>query len=544
MGRRSRGHGGCAPAARRTDRAVGRVERRAAPQDQGRGGLHGHRVPARLRRRGGRGRAARAPCRRALAGWDRAAGADRDPHGRGARARRRLLRPRAEPGGQAEGTRLRGGDAAVTGHHGDRSRSPTAGHRADRPRQSAPARPVAPRAGLRVAHDGGRSGLAGGARDPQDGDGPVRVRGRLDVGGARSRRRGAEPRQRSLPRWHARRVRTSRRHGRGIPGRCARGRVRRAGAPRRRCPASGACGGGAPGDAPAARRGAGRGVRRPPQRAHRGRDRRGDRGTARSGPSACQWARGECGEAPGGGRRRRRDPDRRGHAPAGARFRRGRGGRAGEAAARAARERRAPAQTEFAAGGTRPADRGLVERGGGRGGRPHVPPGDRARARGRREVAARGGLRRRARRARVRRARPLPALRREHHLLAACRDRARSDRCGRGQGGELARSDRGAARRRPEGGADRLGRGGHGGSRRLRRDDQRGDLLGGAPPVRGAGPRPAARDRDRRPPVGGADLPGPRGARGRPRAGRAGGPRCAWRAPSCSRPGPAGAAGS
>ena len=88
------------------------------------------------------------------------------------------------------------------------------------------------------------------------------------------------------------------------------------------------------------------------------------------------------------------------------------------------RERCAPAEARLPAGRARPADRGAVERRGRGGGRPLVPPRDRAGRRGRGEVAARGGLRRRAGRARVRPARPLPAVRRGDHLLAARRGRA------------------------------------------------------------------------------------------------------------------------
>ena len=87
--------------------------------------------------------------------------------------------------------------------------------------------------------------------------------------------------RRALPRRHASRVRTARRDRRGISGRRADGRVRRAGAPRRRCAAGAARGGRVPGDAPGARRRTGRGLRRPAQHPHRARDRRGDRGAAR-----------------------------------------------------------------------------------------------------------------------------------------------------------------------------------------------------------------------------------------------------------------------
>ena len=52
-----------------------------------------------------------------------------------------------------------------------------------------------------------------------------------------------------------------------------------------------------------------------------------------------------------------------------------------------------------------------------------LPPHDRPRPRRHRQVAARAGVRRRGRRRRDGAARPLPALRRGHHLLAAHRGR-------------------------------------------------------------------------------------------------------------------------
>ena len=112
-------------------------------------------------------------------------------------------------------------------------------------------------------------------------------------------------------------------------------------------------------------------------------------------------------------------------------------------------------------------------------------------------------------------ARPLPALRRGHHLLAAGRDRPR-DRPRRRSRRRRAveRSDRRAARRRGEGRPDRravseaLGLGGAGGRRARRRS---------GPSARSSrrSREPAARRRVRRPPLGGADVPRPDRARRR-----------------------------
>ncbi len=113
--------------------------------------------------------------------------------------------------------------------------------------------------------------------------------------------------------------------------------------------------------------------------------------------------------------------------------------------------------------------------------------------------------------------RPLPAVRRGHHLLAAGRGREGHDAGGRR--GVRPRHRR-AARRRAEGRPDRRRRVGGRGCRRPRGRHERGDLLGRAAAVRGRGSPPPARGRVRRPPVGRADLPRPGRARGGPVARR------------------------
>ncbi len=203
-------------------------------------------------------------CRRFVAGRTRAARPDRDPHGRGPRARRRFLRARAQPRGQAAGARAgaatllsQATTEIVHDHLPPGTELIDLGSKELRGLSRA-------RAGLRAAHNGGRDrcDLTAGARDPQDDHGPLCLRDRVFAAGGGSRRRGAPPGQLALPRRHAGGVRATRRDGRGIPGRRAHGRVRRAGASRRRCPACGARGRGARGGAAGARGRTGRGLRR------------------------------------------------------------------------------------------------------------------------------------------------------------------------------------------------------------------------------------------------------------------------------------------
>ena len=148
-----------------------------------------------------------------------------------------------------------------------------------------------------------------------------------------------------------------------------------------------------------------------------------------------------------------------------------------------------------------------------------LPPGDRARRRGRR--ASRGCVREFTAELAGEcdgPARPLPALRRGHHLLAAGRDRP-GDRARRGP--DPASSPRRRSRRSPgvaagrEGRADRRARGRGARARRRGRRDQRGDLLGRPQAVRGARASGSARRRGGRPPLGRADVPRPDRARRR-----------------------------
>ena len=130
----------------------------------------------------------------------RPARARRAPHGRGARARRRLLRPRAQPGGAPAGDGGRRHDAALPGDEGARARPSPRRHRARRSRHARAARPVAAGAGLRAARARRRRSHAGAAaRGPQDRHGGVRVPGRRARTTTTStpRRAGATARRRS-----------------------------------------------------------------------------------------------------------------------------------------------------------------------------------------------------------------------------------------------------------------------------------------------------------------------------------------------------------
>ncbi len=209
-------------------------------------------------------------------------------------------------------------------------------------------------------------------------------------------------------------------------------------------------------------------------------------------PALCDRRRGQRRQALRGGRAARRDPARRADVPARARCRRGRGGRASRAEGQE-RSRSAPtgcsASRKTCPGRARRLDSPMVgrerelaalEQAYQRAvGRARVPPVHGSRRCGCRQVAARRRVPRRGRRRGDDHARPLPAVRRGHHLLAAGRGAARTLRR-RSAGGHrrLARGRRGSSDHR----ANR-GRG------RPRREPgpARRDRLGRPPPVRGGG---------------------------------------------------------
>ena len=139
-------------------------------------------------------------------------------------------------------------------------------------------------------------------------------------------------------------------------------------------------------------------------------------------------------------------------------------------------------------------------------GRARVPAVHAARRRGCRQVEARRRVPGRRRRRGHDHARPLPSVRRGHHLLAA----------GRGSPRALRRRSAGRHRRRSRGGRrapdHRASRGR--GRPRGRSGPERRDRLGRPPALRGGGPRSAAGRPVRRPAVGRADVSRPRRAPG------------------------------
>ena len=351
-------------------------------------------------------------------------------------------------------------------------------------------------------------------RRAEDGDPPVRRAGELGRGRA-ARPRGSRGAPSALPRRGRARGGRSRRpprelirrgaHGRLRPADPARGRRAAGGARRRRAPRP--AGGHDPGTAhPPGRAGGGEHGRDPGSRPV---EQAGDDGRARA-PGRPPRARG----------RARPDAHLGGHPELGERLHPHRaggrrpGGRSRVEGRRARgphlrrRARRGPA--DGARRRARSAPPGLRAHG------PAValPPLHRARPGRHRQVAAGRGVRLQGRRASDRARGALPVLRRWHHLLAAARGPAPGLR--RGPRAE----DRRAAPRRLLRAGDRPAR--RPGDRpRRQAGRRRGPALGGAPGVRGAVRRAPAGARLRGRPLGGADLPRPRRARGRVVARRA-----------------------
>ena len=521
------------------DRAHRRAPRRTAPEDEGRGRLDAHRVPARLRR--GRVRGESCASRWPTAAWPggldlrvRIALHTGEAHERDGDyfgpALNRAARLRALAGG---GVTLL--SQATTEIVHDRLPAGTELVDLGTPRAARLSRPERVFE-LREAGRGRRDRPAGPRRgDPQDGDGAVRLH--QSTPAPRAEELDAEARRRvssHCARRHARTV--LERHGAsgpGLSGRRAHGGVRRPAAARgrrasRRARRGSSCAQALPALAgelapPSSVELAARAWASPPARSS----------PTEPAPGCPPAGRDrERREAPRGAGGPRRDRRWTGHTEARARIGHDRP-RAARGAATSRRpssslgsgppERAPTASTRrsWDAAGSSDALSGAFEAAASTA---QLPPRDRARRGGRGEVAPRGRVHARPRR------------RGDRALAGAASPTARASPTGRSPswsatwpGGAAATPRRRCgARSRPswptirKAEPDRRGWPRRDRTRRNRAEHgTREDLLGGAQALRGARAAAAARRRARRPPVGGGDLPRPRGARGGPGARRA-----------------------